>query len=326
MDIKSWLQRLPKSEYHLHLEGTIPWEMAYNAPGESLPKQPQWSTPGFRFDDFRDFSEAMSVGISRVIRSPADYGRIARYHFQILAEQNAVYVETSIGVDISISRDFDLKEVIQAIHQAAPDDMTVRVVGAFHREIVRSDEAVQDILQTPGLIGIDLHGDERLGSIEPFVEIYAEARRLGLRTKSHAGELRDAAYVAEVIEMLQPQRIQHGITAADDDRVCRMLAERNIILDLCPTSNVMLRVVPDIGTYPLRKFLEYGVAFTVNTDDPGIFGCTLTSELLSLIEHDILTAHEVAAMQRTALKSVNLSDDKRRAINQEFDTLMQELE
>ncbi len=322
MEIKDWIQRLPKTEQHLHIEGTIPWSMVCASTGETLPSTPEWLQPDFRFDDFSNFSEAMSFGISRVITTVADYHRVARDYFQRLTAQNVRYVETSFAFAIAVNRGFAYADVLEAITSAAPESLVVRVFGAFHRGADFSDEFIQDALTLPGLTGIDVHGDERVGEVDIYMDVFDEARRRGLRTKAHAGELCDYTSVLDVLDKLRPQRIQHGITAAHHPDVLQRLAEAGVILDICPTSNVILRVVPDLPTYPIRQLVDAGVQFTVNTDDPGIFGCTLSGELLTLVEHDLLTLHEIAAMQRNAFRAADLPDATRDVLLHEIDALV----
>jgi adenosine deaminase len=190
-----------------------------------------------------------------------------------------------------------------------------------------SDELAQDVLNTPDLAGIDLHGDERVDiSLEHYAEIYDEARRLGLRTKAHAGELRDSSSVVEILEKLRPQRIQHGVTAAKDAAVLALLAEQQIILDMCPTSNVRLRVVPNIRSYPIRTFLEHDIEVTINTDDPSIFGCTLSGELSAMIEHKLLSLSEIVSLQSQAFARADIDETVRSAVEAELEVCLAKLE
>lgn len=327
MDIQTWMQRLPKAEHHLHIEGTITWEMAREVQGDALPEQPEWAVPGFQFNDFTDFGNAMRLCYGQVLIDLEDYHRVAQRHFQQLAQQNVRYLETSFALGIAYERAYPFADVVRAIRSAAPKNMTVCVFGAFYRGVMLPDETIQDILNTPDLAGIDLHGDERIEcDFEHFAEIYDEARRLGLRTKAHAGEICDSSSVKEVLEKLQPQRIQHGVTAAKDTEALNLLAERQIILDMCPTSNVMLRVVPDIQSYPVRRFLDYGIEFTINTDDPGVFGCTLSGELQSLVEYDLMSLEEIARLQRDAFARADIDESTRQSIDSEISELIAELE
>lgn len=319
MDAHARLNQLPKAEHHLHIEGCIPWAMVRASSDTPLPDTPKWAATDYRFDDFDTFNDVISYSSWRVFTALDAYHRVATHHFQHLARQNVRYVEVSFHLAHAPQRGYRYEDMIHAIVSAAPPDMTVRVFGAFHRMGEFADDIVQAILNTPNLTGIDLHGDERTGSIDPFIDIFAEARRLGLRTKAHAGELRDAQSITETLDKLKPQCIQHGITAHNDAHLLQRLADDGVVLDVCPTSNIKLCVMPDIATYPLRAFLQAGVAFTINTDDPAIFNCTLTGELKTLVDHNVLSLREVANLQRAAFQRASLSPAQRATLLHEID-------
>ena len=140
------------------------------------------------------------------------------------------------------------------------------------------------MLSAPGLDGLSLHGDEATQHTDAFVDAFAEARRRGLQTKAHAGELMGAASVATALDLLGVTPIEHGVRAAEDDALVERLAAEAVTLDVCPWSNVRLKVVRDLARHPIRRLHERGVRLTINTDDPTVFGRTLSEELASLVD------------------------------------------
>jgi adenine deaminase len=326
MDRKAWVHALPKAEYHLHLEGAVPWQMVREVEGESLPLEPFWADANYRYADFSIFQDALSDTIRRVIKDVDDYQRVAQYHFQKLQQENVSYVEISVSLAGLIRRGVVCKDVIAAIQNAAPTGMTAAVFIGFGRKDSFSDEALADVLGSPNLAGIDIYGDERIGSLEPYIELYKEARRLGLRTKAHAGELLGAAAIHETLDKLQAERIQHGVTAVSDKGLLKRLADEGVCLDLCPTSNLMLQVVPEMKDYPIRAFLDADIGISLNTDDPAMFNCTISSEFMTMLEHDLISLKELAAIQARAFENALMADAERSTVQAKIAELIKILD
>jgi adenosine deaminase len=177
-------------------------------------------------------------------------------------------------------------------------------------------------LSAPGLAGIDLHGDEAVQSTARCREIFGEARRQGLATKAHAGELAGAASVAAALDLLGVRRIQHGVRAIEDDTLVDRLAAEGVTLDTSPWSNVRLRIVGDLATHPIRRLHERGVRLTISTDDPTVFGRSLTQELTGVVETIGFSLVDVARMQANAFEAAALPADARAAVLREIDALV----
>ncbi|HVM96185.1 MAG TPA: hypothetical protein VMT89_07335, partial [Candidatus Acidoferrales bacterium] len=129
---------------------------------------------------------------------------------------------------------------------------------------------------------IDLYDDENLGDLRDFAPLYRLAKDHGLRLKAHAGELLGPEAVRNAVDTLELDAVQHGVRAVEDPHVADLLAERGIVLHLCPTSNVALGVVNKVETHPARRLHEHGVRITVNTDDYALFAADVSDELLNL--------------------------------------------
>ncbi len=138
--------------------------------------------------------------------------------------------------------------------------------------------ALDLVADLPGFVGLGLGGPEDGFTNEPFVEVFAEARRRGLRAAPHAGENDGPQSVRSALDALGAERIQHGVRAVEDPALVRELVERRIPLAVCPTSNLLLGVVSSIDEHPLSDLWDAGVLLSVNTDDPGFFGCDLAGE------------------------------------------------
>jgi adenine deaminase len=326
MNTSEFIQRLPKAELHLHLEGAIPWDMIRDYADMPLPEIPQWYNETFRYTDFDQFTGKMELGIKYVLSTTERYQAAARRIFEGLADQNARYIEISFGANLVPPRGLSVADVTAAIREAAPDGVHVAVIAAFNRaqSHALNDALVQDVLHSSA-DGIDLHGKEWLGSAEPYAAIFDLARERGFMTRAHAGELLGAESVWEVLRHLKVKRIEHGTRATEDAALVDYIASEGITLDMCPTSNWKLRVVDDLAVYPIKQYFERGIPVTVSTDDPAYFGCTLNGELAVLVERMGFTLAELAEVQKNAFRVAKISEGERKAIFAEIDGLVEEL-
>jgi adenosine deaminase len=178
------------------------------------------------------------------------------------------------------------------------------------------------MFDTPGLDGIDLHGDERACGPAPFAPMYAHARQRGFAVKAHAGELAGPHAIIDTLDALGVRRIEHGTTAIHDEALMTRLASEGITLDMCPSSNAKLRVVDSVATHPIRELHKRGVPVTVNTDDPTVFGCSLTGELRLLAKHLDFSPHDLAQLQRNAFWAADMPIATRAAALAEIDALV----
>jgi adenosine deaminase len=324
MDTATFIQKLPKAEFHLHLEGAVDWSLA-QACAPDLPETPHWWHADYRFPDFTDFENAMRAMFHPVLTSPERFHQVAQMVFDTLAQQNVRYVEVSFSADPPRYADI-LPEIVQAIHEAAPATMIVKVIGALNRRrpIAPGRDALADrLLAIPGLDGCDIHGDERTGKPSPFAEFFQAAHQRWQIVKAHAGEICGADSVRETLDTLRVNRIEHGTRSLEDRALMQRLIDEQITLDMCPTSNVRLRVVDSYAAHPIADWLRRGLRVTVNTDDPTLFNCTLTGELHALVTHLGMTHAELAQLQKNGFAAAVIPDAMRQSLFAEIDALLE---
>jgi adenine deaminase len=300
MRTADFIRALPKAELHLHLEGAVPWPMA-RAQAPQLPERPAWLAEEFRFDDFLQFRGAVRDCMNYLVDAPA-YGAAAGAIFQGLRAQNVRYAEISFDVARALEQNLPIADVVAAIKGAEPPGLITRVFAALsqHKPERTPPAVIEAVLSAPGLDGLSLHGDETTQGTPVFVDAFSEARRRGLQTKAHAGELMGPASVTTVLDLLGVTRVEHGVRAAEDDAVVERLVAEKITLDVCPWSNVRLRVVKSLATHPIRRLHQGGVRLTINTDDPTVFGRSLSEELISLVNDLGFTVADLAQFQANA--------------------------
>ena len=217
---REFVQALPKAELHLHLEGAVPWAMVRAHAGDG-PARPPWWADGYRFADFMEFRGAVQTCMRCLVDAPA-YGAVAGAIFRDLVAQNVRYVEISFDIVRVLDKALAVADVVAAMKAAAPPGLSARIFAAFsqHKPERTPPQVVRTVLDAPMLDGISLHGDETVQSVDVFVDAFAEARRRGLATKAHAGELLGPASVVRVLDLLGVRRIEHGVRAMEDPALC----------------------------------------------------------------------------------------------------------
>jgi adenosine deaminase len=284
----SWYAAVPKIELHLHLEGAIPlaalWELMRKYDGRRAVPSLEALQARFRYRDFPTFIDTW-VWKNGFLREYDDFELIARAVAEELGHQQIRYAElffspgdfarhglTTQKLATSIRRGLDrvpttqIRLIADLIRDFGPEQAT-RTLAEAHE------------VRREGVIGVGLGGSEQTCPAPPFAPVYARARQLGLHTTAHGGEAAGAESVWAVIRDLKAERVGHGTRAVDDPTLLQALAERQIPLEVCPTSNVATGTVKSFADHPIRRFVDAGLLVTVATDDPAMFNTTLALEL-----------------------------------------------
>lgn len=313
--VQAWIQGLPKTETHLHIEGALPYALLQHLDPQQFAEEPaSWQTD-FKWPNFEAFEADLIAKASQWFTSEERYHLAAKQVFAGLAAQNVRYVETSFHAGMIEFLGLSGPAIIAAIRAAAPAGMEVRVFMGMARN--GATAALRPILDQcvkwPGLAGLDLHGVETLPLEQWTIDLWEQARAAGLCLKAHAGEFGPAANVKQAIEQLGVRRIQHGVRAIEESAVMGLAHEQRVTFDCCPISNVKLQVVSEMAQHPIRSFFDRGLLCTLSTDDPLSFGNTLVDEYQAL--HDALnfTRQELAQLAKNGFQ-VALVEAGQRAV------------
>lgn len=277
---RDWLQRFPKTETHLHIEGAVPYALLHAWRPEEFPPDPAFQRPDHRFASFADFDRVLLRHALAWVTSADRYHEAARAIFAARFAESVRYVETSFHLGMCLALGVPGKEIIAAIRSAAPAGMEVRVFAGMLRTDYDGPlrPIIDDVENWEELAGVDLHGDESVPTQPWTAPVWRRLRAAGKVTKAHAGECDGAARVREAIEVLGVTRVEHGVRAIEDPAVVALARDRGVTFDVCPISNLRLRVVPSWREHPLPALLRAGVRCTVSTDDPLVFGNALADE------------------------------------------------
>lgn len=312
--LAEFIQALPKTETHLHLEGALPLTLLQQvAPEKFSDGPPPWWAPDFRYSDFPGFEKTLLDHAILWFTSPERYHEAARMVFADLQAQNVRYVETSFHLPITQFINADGKAIVDAILSAAPGGMAVRVFAGMLRTDYTPEFApvIESLADWDHLSGVDLHGVETW-EVQPWTaKVWARVRAAGKVTKAHAGEFGPAANVRQAVEELGVRRVQHGVRAVEDPAVMDLLRNQDVTCDVCPLSNLKLQVVPAIAQHPIRQLFDAGIRCTLSTDDPFSFGNTLSDEYAALAIEAGFSAAELAQLARNGFAVASIVESER---------------
>lgn len=320
-ELLAWCRQVPKVELHLHLEGAIPPETLlelirrYEPDGEvadaaALARR-------LRYRDFPHFLETW-LWKSGFLRSTDDFTTIAAAVARDLGEQNIRYAEVFFSPTDAGDSELTPQQIAAAVRAGL--DRVPEVEVALICDLVRNTgpqkaaatlEAVAEVRDDFGVIGITIGGMEAGYPPELFAAVYDRARELELRTSAHAGEGAGAGSVWGALRALQVERIGHGTRAVDDPELLDHLAATQTPLECCPISNLRTGVVPSIAEHPIRAFDDHGLLVTVNTDDPKMFHNSLAEEYEALIQQLGFSRADIRRFVFNAVSASFLPDDRK---------------
>ena len=308
---------LPKAHLHIHLEGAMrPGTLQELAAGYGM------EVPTIRgFGNFSAFS-GMYVAACDVLRTPADLRRLVFEVVEDAAVDGAAWVEPAIYLPHHRQRlgpDEEVAAIVLDAAAAAADEFAIGVgiMIAADRTVEPSDSVDQAHLaaahRDQGVVAFGLANNETGFPPEPFAEAFRIARDAGLLATPHAGELAGPDSVRGALDALGADRLQHGVRAIEDPELVKRLADSPVCLDVCPSSNVLLSVVPSLAEHPLPELLGAGVRCSLNADDPLLFGPNLLAEY-ELARSDLgLDDATLAHVARCSIDASGAPDDLKAA-------------
>jgi aminodeoxyfutalosine deaminase len=321
-----FIRSLPKAELHVHLEGSIQpetlREMARRK-GACVEETESWiedrERSGFRYPQLGDFLNAFKL-LSLLLETPEDYQLATTRLMEELSAQGVRYAEVTLSAGVVLWKKQPLEAIFEAVAEAA-NEASVRlglktnwILDAVRQFGVDSAcEVVKHAacFREHGVVAFGIGGDEVRAPARLFSDVYRRAREVGLHTTAHAGEAAGPESVREAVELLGAERIGHGTSAARDPAVLRMLAERQIPVEVGLTSNLATGAIARIEDHPLRQFLEAGVRVTLNSDDPAMFATSLEREMILAAESFGLSREEILGLVANAFRSAFLPETTR---------------
>ncbi len=321
---------LPKAELHLHLEGSIqPATVCALTAQHNILLTEDEVRARYTYRDFTGFIDAFKW-VTSFLREPRDYGLIARDLCDHLLAQGVVYAEVTLSIGVMLLRKQKPEANFEAILRAAEpfEKNGLRVNWIFDAARQFGPEAAMEVVdaakrcQSQKIVAFGIGGDEMSIATKEFRPVYEQAKKNGLHLLMHAGEVGGPEKIREAIELLDVERVGHGIAAARDPALMDSLADRRIPLEICPQSNIrtgalakQLRLTEArIEDHPLPQLWRHGIPIVLSTDDPAMFHTTLRGEYENAAKMG-LSETELARLAGLSFEHAFLSEAEKLAFN-----------
>lgn len=313
-------KRLKKAELHCHIEGAAPPALAlFQAEKYGVAPETFMRDGSYAWTDFAEFIKAYDR-VAALFRTEEDYALLTETYLRELAAVDTIYSEIIVSPDhgdrIGLGADTYLAGItagIEAAKAATGIEARIIVTGERHfgpeSVIAAAEYAARS--NNPLITGFNMAGEERMGRVADYARAFDIARDAGLGLTIHAGEVCGAFSVTDALDLVRPARIGHGVRAIEDPELVRRLVDLGTVLEVCPGSNIALKVFPDFASHPLRKFHEAGVRVCINSDDPPFFGTSLAQEYDWASSEFGFTDAEINGMTRTAIEAAFVDEETR---------------
>jgi adenosine deaminase len=320
---------LPKAELHLHIEGTLEPELAFELAARNGVVLPFGSVEELRaaysFTDLQSFLD-LYYACMQVLRTREDFRDLAAAYLRRAAADGVRHAEVFFDAQAHTARGVAFADVVGGLRDALDDAARLGLSGGLilcflRDQPVEAAEAVwaEAKQHVKDLIGVGLDSAEVGNPPGKFAAIYAEARALGLHAVAHAGEEGGPEYVWGALRELGVERVDHGIRSLEDPELVRHLAEQRVPLTVCPLSNVRLRAVDTLADHPLAAMLRAGLHVTVNSDDPAYFGGYVAANVEGVAEQFGLDRAHLALLARNSITGSFASEERKAELLAELD-------
>ena len=325
-----FIERLPKAELHLHVEGTLEPEMMLKIAARNGVRIPYASEAelraAYRFRSLQDFLDLYYEGL-QVLITDRDFYDLT-WAYLIKARQEKIrHVEIFFDPQAHTGRGVAFSTVLDGIDQALQDatrelGISARLIMCFLRHLSADDamatlEAALPYRERIAAVGLD--SSERGNPPAKFAKVFACARAEGFLAVAHAGEEGPAEYVRQALDELHVARIDHGNHSLDDDALVRRLARTGTPLTVCPLSNLKLGVISEMKRHPLREMMARGLVVTVNSDDPAYFGGYVNANYRAVQDALGMNEEELYVLARNSFEASFLSKTDKKALIAELD-------
>jgi adenosine deaminase len=322
------IKQMPKIELHLHLEGAFTFDFLFNLI-EKYGGDPEVGTidelqKKFVFRDFQHFLD-LWFWKNKFFKELDDFEKCAYTTLENLANQNVIYCEVFFSPWDFTSDRLSCEEITEAtihgIKRAEKDfSITCNLIADLVRDYdsTKAVERVKQILpyKDKGIIGIGLGGSEQKYPARLFKNAFKAARDLGFHVTAHAGEAAGPESVWEAIRELKVERIGHGVRAIEDEQLVRYLKDVQLPLEVCVNSNLKTKIFPSPMSHPIKRFINSGLNISINSDDPTMFGATITEEFMILYHEIGLSLDEIKQLILNSINSAFISEEMKKKINE----------
>jgi adenosine deaminase len=328
--LTEFIRGLPKAELHVHIEGTLEPELAFQLAAKHGVRLPYATVDDLRrayqFSDLQSFLDIYYAGAD-VLRDEDDFYLLTRAYLGRAHSQGVVHVEIFFDPQTHSARGVPFDTVLNGMRRALLEfereqGMTFRLIPCVLRHLSAPDAMsmlAEALAHRDAIAAIGLDSSESGHPPTKFREVFARAAEAGLSAVAHAGEEGPPAYISEALDVLKVRRIDHGVRCEEDEELMARLARERVPLTMCPLSNVKLRVFDRLEAHNMRRLLERGLCVTVNSDDPAYFGGYLLENYLAVQEALELTREQLVLLARNSIEASFLEPGSKRSWQKAID-------
>jgi adenosine deaminase len=328
-DLAAWIQRLPKVELHLHIEGTLEPELMFALAQRNNVQLPFASVEAVRnayqFSNLQSFLDIYYQG-AQVLIQEQDFYDLTWAYLQRVAAQNVRHVEIFFDPQTHTERGITFATVINGISGALRDaekklQISSRLILCFLRHL--SEESAMQTLEQAlpfkdRIVAVGLDSSEMGHPPENFERVFQRALAAGFKTVAHAGEEGPPGYIWQALDMLKVSRIDHGVRCMEAPGLVKRLVDEQVPLTVCPLSNVKLKVFPELAQHNLKEMLDSGLCVTVNSDDPAYFGGYMTENYLAIQRALDLNQIDLTQLAKNGVEASFLDEHSKQSLLNEL--------
>ncbi len=316
----SFIRSLPKAELHLHLEGSIEpstlleLRQRHGMEGASLAEVEQL----YNYKDFNGFLTAFK-DVTGHLRTPEDYELITYRVMERLKSQSVLHAEVTVSVGVCLWRNQDFPAIFEGLERGrerGEKDFGISLLWIFDAVRQFGAEKAQSVLDLAiqfrdrNVAAFGIGGDERGGPAEWFAGVYSRGAEHGLHLTAHAGESAGPESIWGALN-LRAERIGHGLTAGQDPELIEELAESQVPIEICVTSNLRTGCCAELAQHPVRRYFDQGLMLTLNSDDPAMFRTSLVEEYRLVQEAFSFTDEHLRELARNSFEASFLPPEKK---------------
>ncbi|MFO7897350.1 MAG: adenosine deaminase [Candidatus Cloacimonadales bacterium] len=327
--MKDFIEKLPKAELHLHIEGTFEPELMFEIAARNNIKLPYKSIEelkqAYDFNNLQEFLD-LYYEACNVLLHEQDFYDLTYAYLQKAHQNNIVHAEIMFDPQTHTERGVDFATVITGIHKALEAGLqdfgiSSKLILSILRHL--DEKAALEILEIARpyhdwIDAIGLDSSELGNPPSKFQNFFRQAKAAGFFVTVHAGEEGPSDYIWEALNLLQVDRIDHGNRSLDDEKLVQKLSEEQIALTVCPLSNLKLKVVKDLRQHPLKQMLEKGLFVNINSDDPAYFGGYLNENFIQIQKSLDLNRSILEKLAKNSIEASMLSTEEKKQLLAKF--------
>lgn len=332
MNTHDLIKKLPKTELHVHIEGTFEPELMFKIAQRNQIAIPYQSVEeikqAYQFHNLQSFLDIYYAG-ANVLITEQDFYDLTWAYFEKCAQDHVVHTEIFFDPQTHTSRGIAFATVLNGLQRACDDalaklNISSHLIMCFLRHLSEQDAFAtleQALPYKKRIIAVGLDSSEVGHPPEKFARVFTQAREAGFLTVAHAGEEGPPEYIWQALDLLKVNRIDHGVRSEEDGNLIQRLIAEKMPLTVCPLSNLKLCVVEKMQQHNIRRLLQKGVCVTVNSDDPSYFGGYMNDNFIAIADALQLTHDEIKQLARHSFQAAFMSETQKQAWLKQIDLI-----